>query len=247
MRALQAGRLIFCGHERKAPMLSKGIAALGLVHKGVRWAASRLAKDETTRGIACRVWPACASLSGKDRIMKATIGLTVLALLLAVPAYAQDTDEARPGRADRQRQFQGPAGPRFRGGDAQLEAPGRYGQPARARRGLEDEDGVRPNRGPDVCPTCGAPWRQGQRQGAPRGPRMWGREAQGGDRGPGFGPRSGDLERPPGPPPGHWNRGGVGRDLQGRPGLGPRGPGFGRPPWVGDDDRPRDPVDAGRE
>jgi len=177
--------------------------------------------------------------------MKATIGLTVLALLLAVPALAQNADEARSGRPDRQRQFQqGPAGPEFRGGDMRLEDRGGYGQAPRARRGVANEDdGLRPNRSQDVCPMCGAPCRSGQ--GTQRDPGRRGWAPQGAGRGPG--PFIDDREGPPGPPPGQWNGGGYRRGPQGQPGVGPRHRGFGGPPWMQDDDRPNDPAGGDRE
>lgn len=179
--------------------------------------------------------------------MKATIGLTVLVLLLAVPAHAQNADEARSGRPDRQRQFQrGPDGTRFRGGDMRLEDRGGYGQPPRARRGVADEDdGLRPNRGQDVCPMCGASRRSGQ--GTQRDPQRRGWAPQGTGRGASPGWRFDEREGPPGPPPAQWNGTGYRRGPQGQPGVGPRNRGFGGPPWMQDDNRANDPASGDRE
>jgi hypothetical protein len=183
--------------------------------------------------------PARDRESGKDRTMKTTLMMAALALMLTAPAYAQNQDEERPRRPERERLHRGPGGPQFRGGEPDADEPGRYGPPPQCRRGWQDEEAP----GPGCCPNCGAPLRL--RQGPGAGPR-WPGDDQDQAPGPrmgrpgyGPGPRLDGPSQPPGPPPRAWGREeGWERGPQGAPGFGPRGRGYGRPDWEDDEERP---------
>lgn len=178
--------------------------------------------------------------------MKTTIVMAALALAVSAPAYAQDKEAARPGRQDRERQFQGPGGPQFRGEDMKPGEGGGYGPQRQGRRGQGGWNTDRPGRGERGCPNCGTPQRGRQGQGFGRagrggdqelGPRPqrggrgqgqgFGPGGQGGRRsmgqgqqrggpGEGPGPRFDNMGRPSGPPASQWGR-------RGGNGPGPQG------------------------